>query len=57
MKKETGKQVAKTYTSPFPAIIGDNGEVRVAGLTKSVAVIAIDKHGNESNPFIINNPG
>jgi len=47
----------KHTTSPFPAIIGDNGEIKLAGLTKSVSVIAIDKHGNESNPFIINNPG
>ena len=41
----------------FAKDIGEDGEVKLAGLTKSVSVIAIDKHGNESNPFIINNPG
>lgn len=28
-------------------------EVKIAGLTDSIAVIAIDKHGNESKPVII----
>ncbi len=37
----------------FAKNIGKNGEIKVAGLTDSVAVIAIDKHGNESKPFII----
>lgn len=37
----------------FAKDIGENGEVKLAGLTESVAFIAIDKHGNESKPFII----
>ena len=37
----------------FAKDIGENGEVKLADLTTSVAVIAIDKHGNESKPFII----
>ena len=37
----------------FAKDIGENGEVKLAGLTDSVAVIAIDKHGNESKPFIL----
>jgi adenine-specific DNA-methyltransferase len=37
----------------FAKDIGENGEVNLAGLTESVAVIAIDKHGNESKPFVI----
>ncbi|MFH1931827.1 MAG: site-specific DNA-methyltransferase [Pseudomonadota bacterium] len=37
----------------FAKDIGENGEVKLAGLTESIAIIAIDKHGNESKPFII----
>jgi hypothetical protein len=37
----------------FAKDIGENGEVKLAGLTESVAVIAIDKHGSESKPVII----
>jgi hypothetical protein len=37
----------------FAKDIGENGEIKVAGLTDSVAVIAIDKHANESNQLII----
>ena len=37
----------------FAKDIGENGEIKVAGLTESIAVIAIDKHGNESKPFIL----
>jgi adenine-specific DNA-methyltransferase len=37
----------------FAKDIGENGEVKLVGLTDSVAVIAIDKHGNESKAFII----
>jgi DNA modification methylase len=37
----------------FAKDIGENGDVKLAGLTESVAVIAIDRHGNESKPFII----
>jgi len=36
----------------FAKDISDNQEVRISGLTNSVAVIAVDKHGNESAPFI-----
>ena len=39
----------------FAKDIGDDGEIRMTGLTESIAVIAIDKHGNESKPFIIKN--
>ncbi len=37
----------------FAKDIGENGEINVAGMTESIAVIAIDKHGNESKAFII----
>jgi len=37
----------------FANDISENGGIKLAGLTESVAVIAIDKHGNESKPFII----
>jgi len=37
----------------FAKDISADGEIRMTGLTESVAVIAIDKHGNESKPFII----
>jgi len=37
----------------FAKDISDDGKIRMAGLTESVAVIAIDKHGNESKPFIV----
>jgi len=33
--------------------ISDDGEIRMTGLTESVAIIAIDKHGNESKVFIV----
>ena len=32
----------------FAKDISENGEIKLAGLTESIAVIAIDKHGNES---------
>jgi len=37
----------------FTRDIGEDGEIKVAGLTESVAVIAIDKHGNESKAVVI----
>ena len=37
----------------FAKDIGEHGEINVAGMTESVAVIGIDKHGNQSKPFII----
>ena len=36
----------------FAKDIGENGEIKLSGLTESIAVIAIDKHGNESKPFV-----
>ena len=39
----------------FAKDISDDGKIRMTGLTESVAVIGIDKHGNESKPFIIKN--
>jgi len=39
----------------FAKDVGDDGMVKLTGLTKSIAVVAIDKHGNESKPFIIKN--
>lgn len=35
----------------FAKEIGEDGLVKIDGLTKSVGLIAIDKHGNESKPF------
>ncbi|MBW2164815.1 MAG: site-specific DNA-methyltransferase [Deltaproteobacteria bacterium] len=37
----------------FAKDISDEGKIRMTGLTESVAVIAIDKHGNESKPFVV----
>ncbi|MCF8078372.1 MAG: site-specific DNA-methyltransferase [Desulfobacterales bacterium] len=37
----------------FAKDINDDREIKIPGLTGSVAVIAIDKHGNESNPFVL----
>jgi hypothetical protein len=37
----------------FAKDIGDDGKIRTTGLKESIAVIAIDKHGNESKTFII----
>jgi len=39
----------------FAKDVGDDGVIKVTGLTESIAVVAIDKHGNESKPFIIKN--
>jgi len=39
----------------FAKDVGDDGVIKVTGLTESIAVIAIDKHRNESKPFIIKN--
>jgi hypothetical protein len=39
----------------FAKDIGEDSKIRMTGLTESIAVIAIDKHGNESKPFIIKN--
>ena len=39
----------------FAKDIKDDGVIKMTGLTESIAVIAIDKHGNESKPFIIKN--
>lgn len=37
----------------FAKDISGQKEIKIAGLTNSIAVIAIDKHGNESKPFIL----
>ncbi len=37
----------------FAKDIKDDGVIKMTGLTESIAVIAIDKHGNESKPFIL----
>ncbi|MBW2034915.1 MAG: site-specific DNA-methyltransferase [Deltaproteobacteria bacterium] len=37
----------------FAKDIGDDGVIKAAGLTDSVAVVAIDKHGNESKVYLI----
>jgi len=37
----------------FAKDISADGEIRMTGLTESIAVIAIDKHGNESKAFIV----
>jgi DNA modification methylase len=37
----------------FAKDISDDGMIKMTGLTESVAVIAIDKHGNESKALII----
>jgi hypothetical protein len=37
----------------FAKDISDDGGIKMTGLTESIAVIAIDKHGNESKTFII----
>jgi len=39
----------------FAKDVGDDGVIKVTGLTESIAVIAIDKHRNECKPFIIKN--
>lgn len=33
--------------------IGDNGEIQTEGITDKTAIIAIDKHGNESKPTYV----
>jgi len=35
----------------FAKDIAEDGSVKIAGITQSVGLIAIDKHGNESKPF------
>jgi len=35
----------------FVKEIDEDGSIKIGGLTKSVGLIAIDKHGNESKPF------
>jgi hypothetical protein len=39
----------------FAKDISDDGGIKMTGLTESIAVIAIDRHGNESKAFIIKN--
>ena len=35
----------------FAKDISADGKIRMIGLTKSIAVVAIDKHGNESKVY------
>ena len=37
----------------FAKEIDEDGSVKIDGITKSVGLIAIDKHGNESKPVIV----
>ena len=37
----------------FAKDISGKGVIKMTGLTESIAVIAIDKRGNESKPFIV----
>jgi len=37
----------------FAKNISADGEIRMTGLTESIALIAIDKHGNESKAFML----
>ena len=37
----------------FAKDISADGMIKMTGLTESVALIAIDKHGNESKAFIV----
>ena len=37
----------------FAKDISDDGGIKMTGLTESIAIITIDKHGNESKTFII----
>lgn len=39
----------------FAKDVSDDGVIKMTGLTESIAVVAIDKYGNESKPFIIKN--
>ncbi|MDO9529089.1 MAG: site-specific DNA-methyltransferase [Syntrophales bacterium] len=50
MDYEAGKPFDMDVTV-FAKEIGEDGLVKIDGLTKSVGLIAIDKHGNESKPF------
>jgi len=37
----------------FAKDVGDDGVIRMTGLTERIAVVAIDKHGNESKAVIV----
>ena len=37
----------------FAKDIHENGNIIMSSLTESIAVVAIDKHGNESKPVIV----
>ncbi|MDO9546414.1 MAG: site-specific DNA-methyltransferase [Pelolinea sp.] len=47
---ETGKPFDMDQTV-FANEIGEDSAIKIEGLTKSVGLIAIDKHGNEAKPF------
>jgi len=46
-------EIFDTGRTIFAKDISGRGVIKVTGLTESIAVIAIDKHGNESKPFIV----
>jgi hypothetical protein len=52
---DKGGEIFDMDMTVFAKDIGDDGVIKVTGLTESFAVVAIDKHGNESKPFIIKN--
>jgi len=35
----------------FAKDVGDDGVIKMTGLTERIAVVAIDKHGNESKVY------
>jgi hypothetical protein len=37
----------------FAKDVGDDGVIKMTGLTESIALVAIDKHGNESKAVIV----
>jgi len=46
-------EIFDTDRTVFANDISDDGEIKMTGLTESIAVIAIDNHGNESKPFVV----
>ena len=46
-------KIVDMYRTVFAKDVGDNGVIRMTGLTERIAVVAIDKHGNESKAVIV----
>jgi DNA modification methylase len=46
-------EIFDMHRTVFAKDISVDGKIRMTGLTESIAVIAIDKHGNESKAFIV----